>query len=709
MKETIIDLLHDVHALTEKEIDELAGINDIEKTREILNELLGELELSITKKNKYTLFNTIKYAKGPITITKGGYGFVNNGYENIYVPRKAMNGAINGDIVAVEIKDRKALKKEGKVVAIKNRIEKYKVGEIVNKKNKTHVILDDPKFKYDVIIEEKNLVDGMKVSVELGTMINENTYSAKVKNVLGHKDDPHVDLLSITTEYGIYKEFPEKVVNEVKEILSYVTEEEKENVLKLGGKDLREERIFTIDGDDTKDIDDAISVKSLPNGNYEVGVHIANVSHYVKPNSELFKEATKRGTSVYIPGSSIPMLPRELSNGICSLNPNVERLALSFVMEIDKGGNVVNFNVHESIIKSKLKMTYKKVNQVLEEGIVPEGYEDFKKDLLTLQKIAYLLRAKREHRGCIDFDMKENKINVDENGYPVSITLRYRGEAEKLIEDFMVETGAQSSLFLDKFAINDSENTHVYRNHDQPNEDKINKFISYLGTLGHKKLAACVKELKPKEIQMLLNNLKKTKEFPVLERELLKCMAKAVYATNKGGQISLGYDSYCQTTSPKRRSGDLLNHILIKENIYANQKVTIKHELANLANIASETERNAAECEKEACKMKTAEYMMDHIGDEYEGIITGMTRYGMFVELPNLVEGLIKIDSLPGENFEFDPRKFIYFGRTTGKVYRLGDKIKIKVVNADKNLRTINFEVVEDTQNKVRKIGKFDR
>ena len=708
MKEIIIDLLNEVHALTENEINELSGINDIDKTREILNEMMSELELSKTKKNKYTLFNTIKYAKGNISITKAGYGFVKGEHEDIYVPRKSLNGAIDGDYVAVEIKDRKAIKKEGKVVAIKNRDSKYKVGEVINKSNVTFVKLDDPKFHYNVIIDEK-MVDGMKVSVHLENMIDSNTYKATVKNVLGHKDDPNVDLLSITTEYGIYKEFPEKVKNEVKKILSYVTEEEKMAVLNKGGKDLREEKIFTIDGDDTKDIDDAISVKILENGNYQVGVHIANVSHYVKPNTELVKKATKRGTSVYIPGSSIPMLPRELSNGICSLNPNVERLALSFVMEIDNRGKVVNFDVHESIIESKLKMTYKNVNKVLEEGVIPEGYENFKEELLLLQKIAHDLRRKRENRGAIDFNMKENKINVDKDGNPVSITLRYRGEAEKLIEDFMVETGAQSSLFLDKFQEKDSENTHVYRNHDKPNEDKINKFISYLGSLGHKKLAACVKELKPQEIQMLLNNLKQTKEFPVLERELLKCMAKAVYATNKGGHFALAYDSYCQTTSPIRRSGDLLNHILIKENIYANQKVTIKHELANLANVASETERNAAECEKEACKMKTAEYMMGHIGDEYDGIITGMSKYGMYVELPNLVEGMVKIDSLGSENFEFDARKFIFRGRTSGKVFKLGDKVRIKVIHADKMNKTIDFELLDDTLCKVKKIGKFDR
>jgi ribonuclease R len=569
------------------------------------------------------------------------------------------------------------------------------------------VVPDEPKYGDRIVVrsgKNRGAVDGDRVVIRIlayGTAVRKP--EAEVSRVIGSIWDPSCDAEAVIISYKIPTEFPRPVLQEAASIPDRVLEEE------LAGRaDLRQELTITIDGDHTKDFDDAITIKKIGNL-YDLKVSIANVSNYVKVDTNMFTDAIRRGTSVYIPGSSIPMLPRELSNGICSLNPNVERLALSFVMEIDNRGKVVNFDVHESIIESKLKMTYKNVNKVLEEGVIPEGYENFKEELLLLQKIAHDLRRKRENRGAIDFDMKENKINVDKDGNPVSITLRYRGEAEKLIEDFMVETGAQSSLFLDKFQEKDSENTHVYRNHDKPNEDKINKFISYLGSLGHKKLAACVKELKPQEIQMLLNNLKQTKEFPVLERELLKCMAKAVYATNKGGHFALAYDSYCQTTSPIRRSGDLLNHILIKENIYANQKVTIKHELANLANVASETERNAAECEKEACKMKTAEYMMGHIGDEYDGIITGMSKYGMYVELPNLVEGMVKIDSLGSENFEFDARKFIFRGRTSGKVFKLGDKVRIKVIHADKMNKTIDFELLDDTLCKVKKIGKFDR
>ena len=462
--------------------------------------------------------------------------------------------------------------------------------------------------------------------------------------------------------------------------------------------------IFTIDGDDTKDIDDALSIKVLNNGNYEVGVHIANVSHYVKPNTKLFANATERGTSVYIPGASIPMLPRELSNGICSLNPNVERLALSFIMELDKSGKVVNFKTHESIIKSNIQMTYKKVNQILENKEIPEGYEDYVTTLKLLNRVALKIRSNRIKKGAIDFDMNENKIILDENGKAVDVVLRTRGAGEKLIEDYMVLTGEQCSIYLDK----QNEPTHVYRNHETPNFTKIGKFISYLNQLGYKKLTACVKELKPIEIQTLLDNLKDAPEYEILKRELLKCMTKAIYEANNKGHFALGLDTYCQTTSPIRRAGDLVNHVLIKENIYGNQKVTMEKSVSELATTASSKERAAAECEKACVKLKTAEYMMDHIGEEFEGTITSMARWGMYVELPNLIEGLINIKSMKDDNYTLDVEKQMMVGRTTKRAYKLGDKVTIRVAAASKELSTVVLEIVNELE-KSKKIGKFER
>ena len=450
MESKIIDLLSENNALTVNDIDSKLEINNIEETKKILKKMVDNLEITTTNKNKYILIENSKQLKGILSVSKAGYGFVKvKDHEDIYIGKNDMKGAINGDIVLIEM-NKKSQKPSGRIVRIKNRDELVKVAEIRRNGNNIKVIMDDNKFPYKIVIKNNNLVDGMKVTLKLDEMIDNNTYSASVVEILGHKDDPFVDLLSITKEYGIEKEFPKSVIEEVKNINGYVTENEINNILSIGGKDLRDKKIFTIDGDDTKDIDDALSIEKLPNGNYEVGVHIANVSHYVLPNSNIFKEAMKRGTSVYIPGSSIPMLPRELSNGICSLNPNVLRLALSFIMEFDKLGNVINFKTYESIIQSRIQMTYKNVNKILENNIIPNGYEDFTEELYMLNNLANALRKKRLREGSIDFDMKENKVILDKFGKPINVELRYRGLAEKLIEEFMIETGTQCSIYLDK-------------------------------------------------------------------------------------------------------------------------------------------------------------------------------------------------------------------------------------------------------------------
>ena len=384
MESKIIDLLSENNALTVNDIDSKLEINNIEETKKILKKMVDNLEITTTNKNKYILIENSKQLKGILNVSKAGYGFVKvKDHEDIYIGKNDMKGAINGAIVLIEM-NKKSQKPSGRIVRIKNRDELVKVAEIRRNGNNIKVIMDDNKFPYKIVIKNNNLVDGMKITLKLDEMIDNNTYSASVVEILGHKDDPFVDLLSITKEYGIEKEFPKSVIEEVKNINGYVTENEINNILSIGGKDLRDKKIFTIDGDDTKDIDDALSIEKLPNGNYEVGVHIANVSHYVLPNSNIFKEAMKRGTSVYIPGSSIPMLPRELSNGICSLNPNVSRLALSFIMEFDKLGNVIDFKTYESIIQSRIQMTYKNVNKILQNNIIPNLYEDYTEELYML-------------------------------------------------------------------------------------------------------------------------------------------------------------------------------------------------------------------------------------------------------------------------------------------------------------------------------------
>ena len=680
MVERVLKLLDENKNLSMVELDKKLGIRNLEETNKLIEKMIKDLLIIKTNKNKITKVENSRYLKGVIQTKAANKGFVIiKDHNDVLV--KDLKGAIDGDEVLITL-----IKNDlGKIERIRKNKDQF-VGTIENKNGKTYVILDNKKVKYKVLIR-KHFIDGMKVEVKLYDMVDKKTYSGNVVSVLGHKDDPGIDLLSITTEFGVQKEFPEKVINEVKNIPNEITNNDIKNILSKGGKDLREEKIFTIDGDDTKDIDDALSVKILNNGNYQVGVHIANVSHYVKPSSELFKNATERGTSVYIPGSSIPMLPRELSNGICSLNPNVDRLALSFIMEIDKSGQVVDFKIHESIINSKIKMTYKKVNKILENNEISDGYENFINELKMLNRIAILLRKRRK---MIDFDMNENKILVDELGVPIDIILRERGTGEKLIEDFMVETGYQSSKFLDKLG---NGKKHVYRNHDVPNEEKLQKFISFLSSLGYKKMTKCINELKPSEVQILLDNLKNTKEFEILKRELLKSMAKAVYSSNNAGHFALSLDTYCQTTSPIRRSGDLINHVLIKENIYTNQTAKLETELPTLASTASLKERNAILCERESNKLKTAEYMEKHIGEEFIGTITGFTKYGIFIELPNMIEGLVKTNTLD-DNYVFDEKTFTYVGRTTKKILHLGDQVNILVVGANKEDKTIDFEII---------------
>ena len=652
MKDKVVEVLKESDkALTIYDIQDKLGIKEIDDIKElqsILNNLEKEAIIYHSNKDRYMMLEDSHLHRGIMRANKKGFGFVDidNSETDIYVSEDNMNGALHDDIVLVEITSKKGIDRpEGRVLRIVERKNDTYVGEINFKKDKGIVSLDDNKLRIKVQIPKDktmNAVDGHKVVVRLGKRIDNHTFHGEVIEIIGHKNDPGIDILSIVKKYNIETDLPDDVKAELKDFPNEVTEEEIK-----GRRDLRNEVIFTIDGDDTKDIDDAISIKRKNNGNYILGVHIADVSYYVKEGSPLDNDAMERGTSVYLVDRVIPMLPHELSNGICSLNPNVDRLAISCVMEFNAQGKQVNYEIFESVIRSNIQMTYKKVNQVLEENVVPEGYEKFVKDLKLMHELADILRHEKENRGYIDFKVDEAKILVDEDCVPYEVTLRNRGTGERLIEDFMI-------------AANECVATHIYfmnlpfiyRVHEMPKEERIREFLSFIGTLGYN-TTGNLKENTPKNIQKLIKLLEDKKEFKILSSLLLRSMQKAEYKPINLGHFGLASKCYTHFTSPIRRYPDTTVHRLLRTYLFNNKldDGTIRHwedKLVYVADHSSAKERASINCEREVEDMKMAEYMEKHIGEEFEGMISSVMSFGMFVELDNLIEGLVSVKDMKG-------------------------------------------------------------
>ncbi|MBE6149713.1 MAG: ribonuclease R [Firmicutes bacterium] len=700
MEQEIIDLLKSTDkALSVEEINDTLGLKNVEEFKQLLktlNNLEDNLEIYRTKKNNYLLFTNSHLKIGDLIANKKGFGFVDiEGDADVFVAPSNLNGAIHGDKVVVEITSPKGIDLEGRIVKIVDRKFKQMVGEIYYVKNMPYLKLDDERVKLNIEIDRNktmNAMEGHKVLVKITNKVNKDTYRAEVTKVLGHKNDPGVDILSITNEMGIPDTFSEKVEKELDDIPFEVSEEEK-----IGRVDLTNEIIFTIDGDDTKDIDDAISIEKIGD-NYKLGVHIADVSYYVRPNTALDNEAYERGTSVYLADRVIPMIPHKLSNGICSLNPNVERLAMSCIMEIDNKGNVVDYDIKQTVIKSKIQMTYKKVNKILEENIVSEGYEPYVEKLHLMSELADILRAHKERRGYIDFDLSESKIIVDDNGKAIDVTLRERGTGEKLIEDFMIvanETVATHIYFMDL--------PFVYRVHGEPSEEKITNFMRFLNILGYK-VKGNLDKLTPTLMQNILEQLKEKKEFHLLSALLLRSMQKAIYDNVNIGHFGIASKCYTHFTSPIRRYPDTTVHRLLRTYLFENKmdNETISYyenTLKDLTKHTSTTERRAVECERAVDDMKKAEYMLDHIGEEFEGVVSSVMNFGMFIELPNLIEGLVRIDTIGDDYYTYDETTFSLVGRKNKRGYRLGDNVRVRVVAADKEKRTIDFEIVNSKKN----------
>lgn len=694
MRELILTKLDKVlDAMDIISINDLLGLKTADELRELQEEIAKlEKEFIIyrTKKDKYLLIKNMPNMKaGKLSVSKKGFGFlcVPKG-EDIKIPKEALNGAVHDDIVLCEI-----LKSgEGQVIKILKRELNNLVGELVLKDNKLFLELDDEKRDLTIILDKdslKNCVEGHKVLVEVIKEISNKKYQGKVIKVIGHKTDPGVDILSIAYKYGIFDEFNEEVMNQVDSILPSVSEKELEGRTDLTGK-----MIFTIDGSDTKDIDDAISLEML-NDDYLLGVHIADVSHYVTKDSPLDKEALKRGTSSYLADTVIPMLPRKLSNGICSLNEGEVRLTLSCEMKINKAGEVLDANIFPSYIKSTKKMTYEKVNDIIMRNIIDSEYAPFKDVLIKMNELAKILREVKEKRGYIDFELEEAKVVQDENGKAIDIKRRFREDGEKLIEDFMI---AANESIAERFTHLDLP--FVYRVHDIPDNEKITKFLNLIKVLGYQ-VTSRKNDFSNQGLQKLLAELSDKKEFDILSALLLRSMKKAVYQTNNIGHFGLASKMYCHFTSPIRRYPDLIVHRLTRLFLFENKinMETINEVNSNLDEMAlqcSEREQAAEKAERDVEDMKMAEYMESHIGEMFHGVISTITNYGFFVELDNLIEGLVHINALKGDYYVYVEDLLSLIGQNTKKTYRLGDEVNVKVIGASKEASTIDFELVGD-------------
>ncbi len=700
MKEKILEILkEETKGQNINEINNklhLRGMEEITELEANLKELVTEGILHMSKNREYMLMSNTKSLKvGKLRINKNGNGFVECEPEDIFVHSNDLNGAINGDFVEVEIKTRlNDPEPEGYIRNVLKRDLKNVVGEMVKDKKTLAFKPDDEKLNIAVKLTKESMkgcVEGHKVIISIIKEIGNRTFLGKVEKIIGHKNDPGVDILTIAAKHSIETEFSEEVKRELKNIPDEVCENDL-----IGRTDLTKEMIFTIDGDDTKDIDDAISVKR-DGKNYVLGVHIADVSNYVKVGSALYDSAFSRGTSSYLADTVIPMIPHQLSNGICSLNPEVIRLTLSCIMTIDNNGKVISYDIFPSYIKSRKQMTYKNVNKILDENIIPEGYGEFADTLKLMHELSKILRQEKINRGYIDFGIDEAKVIQDENGKAIDIVKRIQGTGEKLIEDFMIAANETVATHISNLDL-----PFIYRVHDLPNAEKIEDFSNLIKQMGYQ-IHTNLNKITPVTMQKLLNEFRDKDEFVILSDMLLRSMKKAIYSTNNIGHFGLASKNYTHFTSPIRRFPDLTVHRLLRTYLFENRidMETINFNAKYLIDVAehsSETEVNSVEAERDVLDMKMAEYMESHIGEEYEGIISGVTNFGMFVELDNLIEGLVHISTLDGF-YTYVPEMLSLISANKKNKYRIGDKVKIIVTNANKNQGIIDFELVKGEKN----------
>ena len=699
----ILDLMSDDDyvPMKAKEIAMIMRVpkNEYHQFLEVIGKLELELKIEKNRKNRYKLSDKTYY-EGYYRKNQKGFGFVRieDREDEIYISKENSLNALNGDHVLIEIIDEenKIKSAEGKVVRILKHEKDTFVGTFQYNKNFGFVIPDDKNFGTDIFISKKNFGkarNNHKVLVKIIKYPERGKKAeGKIIEVLGNVNEAGVDMLSIIKEHNLPARFPEKVVEEAKKCGDKVSEKDIKN-----RRDFRSENIFTIDGEDAKDLDDAVRVEKLENGNYKLEVHIADVSNYVKENSLLDSEALIRGTSIYMLGRVIPMLPRELSNGICSLNQGEDRLTLSCIMEIDKNGNVISSDVCKGVICVTKRMSYKDVQKILDgnDKEILEKYKPYIEDFKLMEELAHILKQRRLENGYLNLDLPETKIELDIDGKVVNIGKYETTFANEIIEHFMLtanETIAEKFYWL--------QAPFIYRVHEEPDLEKVKELNKFLFNYGLK-IKASKDNIYPKEFAKILDEIKGKEEERVISTLILRTLKLAKYDYENKGHFGIASKFYCHFTSPIRRYPDLFIHRVISkylENNYVldDEEYNLLEKQAEDRSVkSSEREKIATEVEREALKMKMAEYMEERIGEEYDAIISSITSFGVFAELENTIEGLIRFENLGDEYFIYDEERKIIIGEITNKTYKIGDKIRIRVIRASKELKEIDFELVK--------------
>lgn len=694
-KKVIFDFICDDLYVPMK-IREIAAVLQIpreqrDELKAVLDALVEEGKIAVSKRGKYSR-GQAERLRGVFQANARGFGFVSceNGGDDVFISEENLCGAFHGDEVEFIITSAPSgRRREGKIVKILSHGVTRVVGLYEKSRDFGFVRPDNQRYLKDIYIpagKEMNAMTGHKVVAELTSYGGEHMKpEGRVVEIIGHVNDPGTDILSIVMDMGIKTEFPEKVLNQAVRVGKTVSEADC-----AGRLDLRGWQMVTIDGEDAKDLDDAVSL-TVEEGNYRLGVHIADVANYVQENSALDREAFERGTSVYLADRVIPMLPHKLSNGICSLNAGEDRLALSCIMTLGPSGEMLDHEIAETVIRVDRRMSYNGVTKILEgDPDALKENEEFVPMILRMRELSEIIREKRGKRGSIDFDFPETKISLDEKGKPVDIRPYERNAATKIIEDFMLmanETVAEEYFWRDV--------PFLYRTHEVPDEEKIRQLSTFINNFGYH--IHVRNEVRPKEIQKLLAKVEGTPEEALISRLALRSMKRARYTTENTGHFGLAAKYYTHFTSPIRRYPDLQIHRIIKESLRGrlNEDRTAHYAeiLPKAAVQCSDRERRADEAEREVIKMKKAEYMRERFGEEFEGVISGVTRWGMYVELENTVEGLVHVADMWDDHYEFVEQSYELVGEHTGKTYKLGQTVGVRVTGADKVQRTVNFEL----------------
>ncbi|MCH3965149.1 MAG: ribonuclease R [Clostridium sp.] len=694
-----------------KELEKVFAIRKDEKKefKKILRNMEKEGYIVKTRTSRYGVPERMGLVIGKFQGHQKGFGFVipEDGVD-VFIPISGLNGAMNGDKVIVRIlkKENNGKKCEGEIIRIIERANKTVVGTFEDSRNFGFVVPEEKRIYQDIFIPKnckKTASTGDVVIVEITEWPDgRRNPEGKIINVLGKKSEKGIDILTIIKKNDLPEEFPAKVESYAESIPDKIPEEEYER-----REDLRDLTIVTIDGEDAKDLDDAVSLERLPNGNFYLGVHIADVSNYVKDKSPLDREALRRGTSVYLIDRVIPMLPKKLSNGICSLNPKIDRLTLSCLMEINDTGKVIDHKIVESIIRTSERMTYTDVTKILEgeDERVMGRYGYLVSTFKLMEELAKILYKKRMLRGAVDFDFTECSIKLDELGRPVEIKPAERGISNHIIEEFMLvcnETIAEHMFWTNM--------PFVYRIHEDPDEEKLMHFNEFVHNLGY--TIKWGQEVNPKVLQGILEKVKGQKEETVVSTLLLRSMKQARYSPKCTGHFGLAAKYYCHFTSPIRRYPDLIIHRIIKE--FINGKLDEK-EIKSLdvkvdyaARQSSEMERIAQDAEREVDDLKKAEYMSKRIGEEYNGIVSSVTNFGMFVELENTIEGLVHLSTMTDDYYIYDDRHLSLMGEKSRKIYKLGDEVRIQVLKVDLAAHEIYFELVKQQEEQIADVETLD-